>query len=262
MPQHDERAFFDAFDAALGGDAAALTPWLAANSQLGIPVYRNTIASGAIDALVATFATVVIMTGEDWFRAAAREYARANPPRDPALIRYGDTFPSWLSTFPPAADAPYLGAIAELDWLSWQSWSAGDAEPLDSALLTDLSPDHLSELTLGIHPSVRLAAFEIGIPSLWLAHQAPARGGDHTLLAECEHMLFVRSGAQVEARIVSPGPYAFIVAVANGGSLLEAAEAALAADPTCALHQIVVTGLILGLFTTLHPIKRNAHHDH
>lgn len=261
MP-HDDRDFFDAFDSALAGDAAALSPWLSANSTPGLSVYRNTIASGAIDALVATYSTVVMMTGEDWFRATAREYARAHPPREPALLAYGETFPAWLSTFPPAADAPYLADIAQLDWLWWQSWSAADAELLDGAALSTLDSDLLSEFTLALHPSVRVAPFEAGIPSLWLAHQAPMRGGDHILGAEPEHMLFVRTASQVESRTIAAAPFAFIAALSGGASLLEAGEAALAADPTCALNQIIVTGLALGLFTHLTPINRNSRHDH
>ena len=261
MP-HDDRAFFDAFDTALAGDASALSPWLAANSPPGLSVYRNTIASGAIDALVATYATVTMMTGEDWFRAAAREYARAHPPREPALLAYGESFPSWLSTFPPAADAPYLAGIALLDWQWWQSWSAADAELLDGVALSDLTPELLSELTLALHPSVRFATFDAGIPSLWLAHQAPTRGGDHIVSVEPEHMLFVRTGSQVESRTIVSAPFAFIAALSEGASLLEAGEAALAADPTCALDQIIVTGLALGLFTRLSPINRNSRHDH
>ena len=261
MP-HDDRAFFDAFDTALAGDTSALSPWLASNTPPGISVYRNTIASGAIDALVATYATVVIMTGEDWFRAAAREYARANLPREPALLAYGETFPAWLSTFPPAADAPYLPGVAQLDWLWWQSWSAADAELFDGAALSTLAPDLLSEVTLGLHPSVRIATFNTGIPSLWLAHQAPARGGDHILGAEPEHMLFVRTASQVESRTIATAPFAFIAALSEGASLLHAGEAALVADPTCGLNQIIVTGLALGLFTHLAPINRNSRHDH
>ena len=68
MQPHDDRAFFDAFDAALAGNAEALAPWLKSPAP-GLAVYRNTIASGAIDALAATFATIQLMTGDDWFRA-------------------------------------------------------------------------------------------------------------------------------------------------------------------------------------------------
>lgn len=258
---HDDRAFFDAFDAALTADDRQLSAWLAPGSPTGLSVYRNTVASGAVDALVATFATVMTMTGEAWFRAAVREYVHAHPPREPALLAYGESFPTWLAAFPPAADAPYLSGIAQLDWLWWQSWSAADAEQLDGAALADLPPERLSDVTLALHPSVRIASFNAGIPSLWLAHQSPTRGAEQVLEAEPEHMLFVRTGAQVEGRVIAPGPLAFIASLAKGASLIEAAESALAADPACALHQVLVTGLALGLFTHLSPIEWNHRHD-
>lgn len=261
MPD-DDSAFFDAFEAAIGGNDRQLSAWLAPGSPPGLSVYRNTITSGAVDALVATFATVVMMTGEDWFRAAAREYVRAHPPREPALLLYGETFPAWLAIFPPAADAPYLSGIAELDWLWWQSWSSADAELLDGAELSRLAPERLSQTTLVLHPSVRIATFTAGIPSLWLAHQAPTRGGEHVLGEGAEHVLFVRTGEQVETKVIASAPHAFAAALAQGASLLEAGEAAIAADATCALNQIIITGLALGLFTHLSPIDRNRSHEH
>ena len=262
MQPHDETAFFDAFDAALSGEVAALGGWLEEGERgEALSVYRNTIACGAVDALAATYSTVVMMTGADWFRAAAREYAREHAPTGPALIQYGKAFPEWLAAFGPAADAPYLGDIAQLDWLWWQAWSAGEAGLLDGAELAALAPEQLGAVTLGLHPSVRIAAFESGVPSLWLTHQAPARGEAHVLGHEAERVLFVRSGAQVDARVIEVGPFAFLCILAEGGSLLAAAEAAMAADPDCALHQVLVTGLALGLFTHIMSIERNDRHD-
>lgn len=262
MSLREETTFFDAFDAALSGDDEAMCGWLAAGeSGDGIAVYRNTIASGAADALAATYSTVAMMTGADWFRAAAREYARTHPPVEPALIRYGERFPEWLAAFGPTADAPYLGDIARLDWLWWQAWSARDAALLDGVALSRLPPEQLGDVTLGLHPSVRTSAFENGAPSLWLAHQAPARGETHVLGDQAERMLFVRSGAQVDARVIEAGPFAFLEALRAGGSLLAAAEATIAADPDCALHRILVTGFALGLFTHIAFIERNDRHD-
>lgn len=257
MPPHDDRTFFDAFDAALSGKADVLSAWLAGDTPSGLSVYRNTIASGAVDALTATFSTVVLMTGADWFRAAAREYARAHPPQEPSLLAYGASFPEWLASFPPAADTPYLPGVATLDWLWWQAWSAADGEMLDGEALAELSEDRLPHVTLGLHPSVRIATFDVAVPSLWLAHQTPAHAGSHELGAEAEHILFVRAGDQVEARLITAGPHAFMSALATRSSLLEAAEAALASEPACSLQQILVTGLALGLFTNLVPLERN-----
>ena len=47
-------AFQDAFVAAVGGERAALSPWLAPGTgEAGLSVYRNTIAKGCVDALAA-----------------------------------------------------------------------------------------------------------------------------------------------------------------------------------------------------------------
>ena len=45
-----------------------------------------------------------------------------------------------------------------------------------------------------------------------------------------EDALIVRPGAEVEVRIVPPGGAAFVTALADGGTLLSAAETAQAAD--------------------------------
>lgn len=256
MSPPDDHAFFDAFDAALAGNAAALGPWLSrATHQPGLNVYRNTIASGAIDALTATFATIQLMTGEDWFRAAARDFARVHPPSDPALIAYGETFAAWLADFPPAADTPYLAGVAHLDWLWWQSWSAADAPLLDPATLTTLHPEVLADITLLLHPTLRLAAFDIGIASLWLAHQSPQRGEAHQLTDTPEYILFIRTGQHVQSHLTDAATFAFLAALQSGASVLAAAEHAIAADPACSLPHILTGGIALGLFTALIPTQ-------
>ena len=124
---HDLTAFEDALAAAIAGDDARLAPWLEGARGEGLKVYRNTVTKGAIDALSATFPTVVLMTGEQWFRAAACEFVAAHPPEEPSLMHYGGGFPDWLASFPPAADAAYLGKMAHLDRLWWDVHFAADA---------------------------------------------------------------------------------------------------------------------------------------
>lgn len=253
MSPHEERDFFDAFDAAIAGDVTALSRWLKASAQ-GIGVYRNTIAGAAVDTLATTFATVQLMVGEEWFRAAAREFARAHPPCDPALLGYGADFPQWLADFPPAADAPYLAGAARLDWLWWQSWSAADTPLLDATSLSALPPEILDSTGLGLHPTLRLAALDTGIPSLWLAHQSPLRGEAHQLNDTPERILFIRTGPHVQSHLVDAGTFAFLEALRRHDSIVVAAEHAFAADPACSLPHILAGGIALGLFSTINPI--------
>jgi len=254
MRPRDDCLFFDAFQAALAGDAAALEPWLRWPAS-EISVYRNTITSGAVDALAATFSTVQLMTGEEWFRAAARDFTREDPPSDPALLVYGTNFPDWLESFPPASDTLYLAGIARLDWLWWESWAAADAPLLDAAALAGLPPDRLNDVTLGLHPTFRLASFPISIPSLWLAYQSPMRNEPHQLLDAPERMLFIRTGPHVQSHLVDSTTFVFLEALQRGASILAAAESALAADPECSLPHILTGGIALGLFTGITEIK-------
>lgn len=253
MSTHEDRGFFDAFDSAMAGDLAMLSRWLKGPAQ-GIDVYRNTIATGAIDALAATFATVQQMVGEEWFRGAAREFTRAHPPGDPALIGYGADFPQWLADFPPAADAPYLAGTARLDWLWWQSWSAADAPLLDAESLSALPPETLDRTGIDLYPTLRLAEFETGIPSLWLAHQSPLRGEAHQIDDTPERILFIRTGPHVQSHLVDAATFAFLEALRRRDSIVAAAEHAFAADPACSLPHILTGAIALGLFSATNPI--------
>lgn len=252
MSTHEEGSFFDAFEAAVAGNVTALSPWLKQPAP-GFSVYRNTIASGAIEALAATFSTVQLMTGKEWFRATAREFSRGHPPSDPALLSYGEAFPDWLANFPPAADTPYLPDIARLDWLWWQSWSAADSARLNADSLAGLATNRLGSVTLELHPAVRLASFAAGIPSLWLAHQAPLRGELHQLSDAPEQILFTRIGPHAQSHLVDAATFAFLDALKRGGSILAAAEGAFVADAECSLPDILTGGIALGLFSAITP---------
>jgi len=222
--------FQDAFVAALRGERSALSPWLAPGAgEAGLSVYRNTIAKGCVDALAANFPTVQSMVGEDWFRAAAALFAREAPPTRAALLDYGEDFPGWLGRFPPAQDLPYLVGVAHLDRLWTEALFAAEARPLSAETLAAVPPEALAEICLRLHPSVRLAAFEAGLPSLWSA----ARDGreDLELSEQVEALLLVRAKGAVIRRVIGEAETEFLRACRDGQTTAEAAERALTANP-------------------------------
>jgi hypothetical protein len=243
--------FQDAFVAALGGAPSALSPWLPSrdSGEPGLSVYRNTIAKGCIDALAANFPTVQSMVGEDWFRAAAALFAREAPPSGAALLDYGEDFPTWLDRFPPAHDLPYLAGVAHLDRLWTETLFAAEAAPLAPDAFAVLPLEDLAQTRVVLHPSVRFAAFEAGLPGLWAA----ARGGEDALeLSEDpQGLLLIRPASQVLHRIIGPADIAFLAACRAGKSLAEAIDLATQADAEANLQTLFAALIADGVFSGL-----------
>jgi hypothetical protein len=240
--------FQDAFVAALAGQTSALSPWLApGQGDAGLSVYRNTIAKGCVDALAANFPTVLSMVGEDWFRAAAALFARETPPAHAALLDYGEAFPAWLERFPPADDLPYLAGVACLDRLWTEALFAAEASALTAQALADLPPEVLAQASLPLHPSVRFASFELGIPGLWAA----AREGreDLELSDQAEALLCVRDNGVVRHWVIGEAETAFLRACRDGLTAAEAAERAALAQPDAPLAPLFAALIARGVFT-------------
>ncbi len=252
----DLSVFQDAFTAALRGDLIDVDEWLEQPDSPGLAVYRNTIAAGAVDALAAIFPTVGMMVGPEWFRAAAARFAAETPPTQPSLLSYGESFPNWLSAFPPAADTPYLGLIAHIDRLWWEAHFAGDADPLAADALASLAECDLDRCRLKLHPAVRLASFKQSLASLWLAHQPPAPTPTSFSIENREEFLMLtRRGLCVHAGQIDEATYGFLSACAEGASLLSSATQAMNLSPVASLPDIVRTGLEAGAFTCIETIS-------
>ncbi|MBU4435297.1 MAG: DNA-binding domain-containing protein [Alphaproteobacteria bacterium] len=243
--------FQDAFVAALGGAPSALTPWLPSRQagEAGLAVYRNTIAKGCVDALAANFPTVRDMVGEDWFRAAAALFAREALPTSAALLDYGADFPAWLDRFPPAADLPYLAAVAHLDRLWTETLFAAEAASLSPQAFAGLPPAALAQARVALHPSARFARFEAGVPSLWSA----ARAGQAELeLSETpEGLLLMRSAGRVTHRVVGLAEIAFLTACRAGQPLARAIGLAAEADDGADLQSLFAALIADGVFSGL-----------
>ena len=113
--------------------------WLdALLAQPGFAVYRNTVAKGCIDALQANYPAVHALVGTDWLRAAAHAFVHQHPPTDGCLMDYGAGFADFLEGFGPAANLPYLAAVARLDRCWTESHLAADAPALQADLGADL----------------------------------------------------------------------------------------------------------------------------
>jgi hypothetical protein len=258
-------AFQDGFAAALlAPDASAAGPLGEGSgvarlvAQPGFAVYRNTVLKGCIDALQANYPAVSRLVGDAWFRAAAGVHARAELPHQPMLLDYGSGFADFLAAFEPARALPYLAGVARLDRFWTEAHIARDELPVAATDVARLDAAALARTVLRPHASARWAWFdEQPIVSIWqrnrqAASDAADEGGAISDLAwHGEGVLIVRPHAAVEWTPLEKSDCAFLDACAAGGTLADAAAAALAADAHADLAALMARTLGAGAFGSL-----------
>ncbi|MGI9420971.1 MAG: HvfC/BufC N-terminal domain-containing protein [Geminicoccaceae bacterium] len=196
-------------------------------------VYRNNVAAGMIDALRATYPAIEALVGEAFFAASARVYLERHPPRSPLLFRYGEHFGDFLDGFPPASSTPYLGDVARLEWARLRAYHASDDETLSiealGRFLENRAGDDIEAggLRFTLHPSLALQSSRWPFVSLWAASTGQGSSDDVDMTTP-ERALTVRPSLTVETHRLPEGGYLFMAAIAEGVTLAEAANRALA----------------------------------
>ena len=249
--------FQDGFAAALlplPGAPPAHPAWLdALLAQPGFAVYRNTVLKGCIDALQANFPTVCALVGEEWFRAAAGVFAHAQPPHDGLLMDYGVGFAAFLDDFGPAANLPYLGAVARLDRCWTEAHLAANAPPLDPAWLAQQTPDTLAGIGLRPHPSARWVWCEAHPAFALWQRQREDLALDAPLTWQGDGGLLTRPGDAVQWTALPRAGVALLDACATQQSLDSAVACALDAEPGADLSALMALLLKSGALTLATP---------
>ena len=204
-------------------------------------VYCNNVVAGLSKALTGRFPAVEKIVGEEFFAAMARVFVMAQPPRSPLLATYGDDFPAFIAAFAPARELPYLADVARLEAARTRAYHAADAAPVGADRFAKLDGDTVGAIRIDMHPSTEIVRSPHPIVTIWAMNS-----GEQELAPiekwRSEDALVCRPHLDVEIRALPPGGAAFLLALAAGRPLGEAAEAALADDPDFDL-----TGNLAGL---------------
>jgi hypothetical protein len=204
-------------------------------------VYRNTVMQGCIDALQANYPAVAKLVGEEWFRAAAALYVRDHLPRTPMLLEYGAGFADFLARFGPAAELPYLSAVARLDRFWSEAHAAADEPALDARALAGLDLESLASLRLRPHAAARWAWHDLPAYTIWSRNRAETPE-DAGIDWQGEGALIVRPDDAVRWIGLDEAGCAFMDACAAGATLVEAAEAVPAGDVSGLLASLLAAG--------------------
>jgi hypothetical protein len=213
-------------------------------------VYRNNVAVGLASALRNRFPAVEKIVGEEFFAAMARVFVTEQPPRSPVLAGYGDDFPAFIATFEPARDLSYLADVARLESARTRAYHAADAMPLGADHFATLDSRLVGDIRIEMHPSTEIVRSPHPIVTIW-AMNSGEREPAPIENWRGEDALVVRPHLEVEVRALPRGGAAFLLALAAGRRLAEAAEAALADDSefdlTSNLAGLIGSGLARGI---------------
>jgi hypothetical protein len=167
-------------------------------------VYRNNVYSSLIDVMQARFPVASLLVGDEFFRAMARVYIEREPPRSAVLLRYGESFPSFVAGFEPAGSVPYLADIAALEWAWHAAYHSADAAPLPLEELASVA-SQAGDAVFKLHPSLGLVSSTFPIVTIYELHADTSEPPQTKLEAQGEDALVLRPNLDVEIRRLPTG---------------------------------------------------------
>jgi len=245
--------------------------WLESGGELPVAgaerarlaVHRNTFVGTLVEALAESFPVTRALAGAGFFDAMARECVLGAPPRSPVLTDFALAFPAWVFGYAPAAAAPVLVEMAQLEALRMHAFHAADADPLGLESFHPLACDAalLESTGVRLHPAARWLPARHALLSIWRAHE---HAGDATRVdlsaidaGRAEHVLVHRPRLAVDMHSLPPGGVVFLDALAAGTSIASAFAAAAVADPRTEAAALFSLLLQHGLAIALTDLSRS-----
>lgn len=223
----------DRFGTVLAGDVTSALPIQSRglSGEQRLQVYRNNMRSALKEALRTVYPVSLRLVGEEFFDAVAHAYVLAVPSYSGNIQDYGAGFPQFLREFPAAASLPYLGDVAELEWLRLQSAAASPHLSLDRTALAAVPQDRQGDLRFELQSALRLFSSRYPVLTIWQYCQASSQDAGLDIDLPGERVLIARPALDVYMRRMSPGEHAFLAQLGSGMSFEQACIAALESEP-------------------------------
>jgi hypothetical protein len=213
-----------------------------------LSVYRTNTLNSLTDVLSAAYPVIRRIVGDRFFRGAARAFVESAPPVEPVLYRYGGDFQAFLAAFAPAADLPYLPAVARLEWARIAAYFAADMPPLDPQRLAAVPPEALETVTFAAHPSVTVLDEAHPVFEIWRVNQPDIETVPPVDLTAPERGIVFRRGLDVTQRPLDAPSAAWLAALTAGQPLADATAAASDRGPLD-IQDVLRQALADGIFT-------------
>lgn len=124
-------------------------------------VYQNNYEMTLTGLLVGVFPLTAAFVGEEFLRAAAKQFIKEQPPQDPRLEQFGAGFSSFLKDYPHAVDIVYVADLAALEW------AVNELQHV-KALGEGACPVETSVEGCRLNPNVRFIESDYPLLQLWM----------------------------------------------------------------------------------------------
>lgn len=212
-------------------------------------IYRNNVHRGLGDALIAAYPVVAKLVGEDFFRAMAQGFFRAEPTRTGSLALYGAGFAEFIDGFDAAASLPYLSDMARLERARLEVLHEADEMVLDANSLAAFGGD-LAACRFVARSACWLVNSAFPIHAIWMRQQVGSTQPE-PIVQQAENILITRPGMTVRQIVLDDGGAVFARCLLDGMTVADGYEAAIKCDPqfdvTSAFAQLIAAGAFAGL---------------
>ena len=216
-----------------------------------LDIYRNNIFVTLTSALRDAYPLIELLTGEDFTLGLLRSFIRANPPREAYLAGYGGELDSFIETFAPARDLPWLADIARLEWAMNEADYAPDDSPLTAADLQKVPFDAAADVLLIPRTSCRLLESQWPLLAIRDFCLKPDRDEKETLdlnQGGCRFMVY-RPSLSVELVPLEHDEYTWLEALLDGKNMGDALAHVLSDFPDFNMENILLKHLQLETFS-------------
>lgn len=142
---------------------------LTAEQRFGI--YRGSVHGILTKTIGLTFPVCKSLLGQDFFDRMCDRFIDQHPPTTSFFAEYGSQFPSFLSTFEPVRELPYLHDVAVLEWARQIVWHQQHEQASDFSELANLTDEQQTRLLFELKSTMQLIQSDYRVDQLWFAHQ-------------------------------------------------------------------------------------------
>lgn len=208
----------------------AMRPARALMPSEALSIYRNALRSTLLNALRLSYPICERLVGAGFFATAAAAYIDVTPSRHGDLDCYGDGFGSFLESYAPAKDLPYLPDVARFEWLAHRLRRAPAANAFDHEALRQSESSDLADCAFPLIPRADLFTSPYPAVRIWQAHVRNMDDPQFAAIDERDDRVLVIAGDSLRVIDLDEARYCFYFALQQGHTLDEAVRSALAAN--------------------------------